>query len=124
LNVYVYVGSDPVNGIDPEVKEGVNALACLAFVEGVGFAFTANDLNNNAKMNLNHLKDLATNRINECVAKGDLQGARDYLDIKASIDKQLVSEILNSAPSSPLTSGLGIVAVGSACVILTVTPGL
>ncbi|MBA6328246.1 hypothetical protein H4J46_09895 [Colwellia sp. MB02u-6] len=127
LNVYGYVGGDPVNGIDPEGKEVVNALACLAFVEGVGFASTANDLNNianDAKMNLNHLKDIATNRINECVAKGDLQGARDYLDIKASIDKQLALEALSSAPSSPLTSGLGIVAVGSACAILTVTPGL
>ena len=67
---------------------------------------------------------MATNRANECIAKGDNQGVSDALDILASIEKQLASEALNSAPSSPLTSGLGIVAASSACAILTAIPGL
>ena len=127
LNVYRYVGSDPVNGIDPEGKEVVNGMVCTATVMALDLAATAIDFNNSvseAKMNLRYLRDLATSRVNECIANGDYEKARDYLDIKAKLDKQLASEIIKTAPVSPVVSGGIAVAAGLACAALTVVPGI
>jgi len=100
---------------------------CLAFVEGVGFASTANDLNsiaNDAKMNLKHLENIAINRVNKCIAKGDNQGVSDALDILASIDKQLSSEALNSLPTTTLASQAAVATAVASCAVLLVTPVL
>ncbi len=127
LNVYSYVGGDPVNGIDPEGKEVVNGMVCAATVKAIDLTATAIDFNNSvseAKMNLKHLRDLAASRANECIANGDNEKARDYLDIKASLDKQLASKIIETASVSPVVSGGVAVAAGMVCAALTVAPGI
>jgi len=75
-------------------------------------------------MNLKHLRDLAISRANECIANGDNEKARDFLDIKAKLDKQLSSEIIKTAPVSPVVSGGIAIAAGAICVALTAAPGL
>jgi len=127
LNVYGYVGGDPVNGIDPEGKEVVNGMVCAATVKAIDLTATAIDFNNSvseAKMNLKHLRDLAASRASECIANGDNEKARDYLDIKANLDKQLASKIIETASVSPVVSGGVAVAAGMVCAALTVAPGI
>ncbi|RHW77453.1 Ig-like domain-containing protein [Colwellia sp. RSH04] len=125
LNVYGYVSGDPVNLIDPNGREAANVATCVAAVEGIGLVSTAIDFNSavsDAKLNLTHLKNLAKNRAKECLANGDREGFTDYLDIISDIDQQLKSELLNSPPS-PFLSGVAVIAAGSACAILSLTPG-
>ncbi len=125
VNLYGYVGSDPVNGIDPEGKEVVSGMVCAATVKAIDLAATAIDFNNSvseAKMNLKHLRDLATSRANECIANGDNEKARDYLNIKAQVDKQLASEIIGTAAMSPVVTGGIAIAAGMVCIALTAIP--
>lgn len=122
------MGGDPVNIIDPEGEEALTVLVCAAAVESVALEVTANDFgnlaNNNIIENLNHLKDIAKSRVNECIAKGDNQGVSDALDILASIDKQLSSEALNSLPTTTLASQAAVATAVASCAVLLVTPGL